>query len=207
MTSFDLPPNFHSDPESLLRRARAHLVSPRRSLSAAEPVIASSSAPRAMAQKTPCDYSAPSANQVPTGPEVNTGGENFEIKTGLITMVQASPFYGKANEDASAHLQQFLELCSTFVSRVYRKMLSGFIYFHSLSWGERSNGFMLTRLLWTLVTNVNSRSLGETSTVHSGVSAPRNGQLAHSSELLQRVDTCWYFVTSRIKSASARIPM
>ena len=30
-------------------------------------------------------------------------------------MVQASPFYGKANEDASAHLQQFLELCSTFV--------------------------------------------------------------------------------------------
>jgi hypothetical protein len=30
-------------------------------------------------------------------------------------MVQASPFCGKANEDASAHLQQFLELCSTFV--------------------------------------------------------------------------------------------
>ena len=43
-----------------------------------------------MAQKTLRDYSAPSANQVPTGPEVNTGGENFEIKTGLITMVQAS---------------------------------------------------------------------------------------------------------------------
>ena len=34
---------------------------------------------------------------------------------GLIMMVQASPFSGKANEDASAHLQQFLELCSTFV--------------------------------------------------------------------------------------------
>src|SRR6185437_1049260 len=30
-------------------------------------------------------------------------------------MVQASPFCGKANENASAHLQQFLELCSTFV--------------------------------------------------------------------------------------------
>jgi hypothetical protein len=30
-------------------------------------------------------------------------------------MVQASPFYGKANEDASTHLQQFLEICSTFV--------------------------------------------------------------------------------------------
>ena len=57
-----------------------------------------------MAQKTLYDYSAPSANQVPTGPEVNTGGENFEIKMGLITMVQASPFYGNANDDASAHL-------------------------------------------------------------------------------------------------------
>ena len=68
-----------------------------------------------MAQKTLCVYSAPSANQVPIGPEVNTRGENFEIKTGLITMVQASPFCGKANEDASAHLQQFLELCNTFV--------------------------------------------------------------------------------------------
>ena len=113
MTGFDLPQYFHSDPESLLRRTRARLVSPRRSLSAAEPIIASSSPPRAMAQKTLRDYSAPSASQVPTGTEVNR--ENFKIKTGLITMVQASPFCGKANEDASAHLQQFLELCSTFV--------------------------------------------------------------------------------------------
>ena len=105
MPGFDLPQNFHSDPESLLRRARARLVSPRRPLSAAEPVIASSSASQAMDQKTLRDYSTPSASQVLTGPEVNTGGENFEIKTGLITMVQASPFCGKANEDASAHLQ------------------------------------------------------------------------------------------------------
>ena len=40
MTSFDLPQNFHSDPESLLRRIRARLVSPRRPLSVAELVIA-----------------------------------------------------------------------------------------------------------------------------------------------------------------------
>ncbi|CAO2144454.1 unnamed protein product [Urochloa humidicola] len=32
-------------------------------------------------------------------------------------MVQASPFCGKANEEASAHLQQFQELCSTFTIR------------------------------------------------------------------------------------------
>jgi hypothetical protein len=68
-----------------------------------------------MAQKMLRDYSAPSAANAPVQPEVSTGVENFEIKTGLTTMVQASPFCGKANEVASAHLQQFLELCCTFV--------------------------------------------------------------------------------------------
>ena len=105
MTGFDLPQNFHSNLELFFRRVRPRIVPPQISLSAAEPVIASVSAPRAMAQKTLCDYSALSASQVPTGLEVNTGGENFEIKMGLITMVQASPFCGKANENASAHLQ------------------------------------------------------------------------------------------------------
>jgi hypothetical protein len=38
-------------------------------------------------EKTPCEDSAPSADQVPTGPEIKTGNRNFEIKTGLITMV------------------------------------------------------------------------------------------------------------------------
>ena len=104
MTGFDLLQNFTSNPESLLRRVRPRIVPPQISLSAAEPVITSLSASQAMAQKTLHDYSAPSANQVPTRPEVNTGGENFEIKTGLITMVQANPFCGKANEDANAHL-------------------------------------------------------------------------------------------------------
>ena len=158
MTGFDLPQNFHSDPESLLRRTRARLVSPRRSLSALDPVIASLSAPRAMAQKTLRDYSAPSANQVPTGPEGNTGGENFEINNGLITMVQASPFCVKANEDASTHLQQFLELCSTFVIKGVSQDAIWLHLFLFLSWGEQSNGFMLTRMLWILGTNVPRRS-------------------------------------------------
>jgi uncharacterized protein YggU (UPF0235/DUF167 family) len=63
------------------------------------------------------EYSAPSADQVPTSPKINTGNGNFEIKTRLIVMVQASPFRGKPNEDASTHLQQFLELCSSFTIR------------------------------------------------------------------------------------------
>jgi hypothetical protein len=41
---------------------------------------------------------------MPTGPAVNIGDKNFKIQTRLITMVQASPFYGLPNEDASAHL-------------------------------------------------------------------------------------------------------
>ena len=40
------------------------------------------------------------------------------------------------------------------LSRVYRKMQSGSVCFCFLSWGERSNGFMLTRLLWIFGTNV-----------------------------------------------------
>ena len=101
--------------ESLLRRVRPRVLPPQHTLSASEPVISAPAASNSMAQKTLRDFSAPSANNVPVVLDVSTGGENFKIKTGLITMVQASPFSGKANEDASAHLQQFLEFCSTFI--------------------------------------------------------------------------------------------
>jgi hypothetical protein len=57
------------------------------------------------AQKTLREFSAPSADNVLVEPSINIGAENFKIKTGLITMVQAILFYGKANQDASAHLQ------------------------------------------------------------------------------------------------------
>ena len=40
---------------------------------------------------------------------------NFELKSSLINMVQASPFCGKPNEYVNAHLQNFLELCDTIV--------------------------------------------------------------------------------------------
>ena len=76
-----------------------------------------------MAQKTLRDYSALSANQVPTGPEVNTGGENFEIKTGLITMVQANPFCGKANVDMPVLISSSSWSSTVLLlSRVYRKI-------------------------------------------------------------------------------------
>jgi hypothetical protein len=48
---------------------------------------------------------------------MNIEDGSFELKPALINMVQQSPFYGKASEDANAHLHHFLEICSTFTIR------------------------------------------------------------------------------------------
>src|SRR6185437_15285653 len=61
--------------------------------------------------------SVPPAANVATEPNVDVGDVNFELKSSLINMVQASPFCGKPNEDANAHLQNFLELCKTVTIR------------------------------------------------------------------------------------------
>jgi hypothetical protein len=119
MTGFDLPPNFTEDPETLVRKAQIHFGSPSRVLSKVDPpsLVPSESTPMAeVNEKTFREYSTPT-DQVPTDPVMNTRNGKFEIKAGLITMVQASPFCGKVNEDASGHLQQFLELCNTFTIR------------------------------------------------------------------------------------------
>ena len=113
MTGFNLPSNFNDNPEKLVRRVRRRTVPRQVFLSTVEPVTLVPR-PVIMAQKTLREFSAPSAANILTGPAINAGENSFEIRTGLITMVQASPFYGKANEDASAHLQQFLEICGTF---------------------------------------------------------------------------------------------
>jgi hypothetical protein len=57
-----------------------------------------------MANKTLREFSAPITENIHTIPQVNVGEDGFELKPTLITMVQASQFYGKAHEDASAHL-------------------------------------------------------------------------------------------------------
>jgi len=67
-----------------------------------------------MANKTLLEFSAPTMANIRTGSTVNVGDNGFELKPALINMVQASQFCGKAHEDASAHLQHFLEICSTF---------------------------------------------------------------------------------------------
>jgi hypothetical protein len=48
-------------------------------------------------------------------PTLNTNNHEFELKPSLINMVQATTFNGKAQEAASTHLQNFLEIYSTVV--------------------------------------------------------------------------------------------
>jgi hypothetical protein len=50
------------------------------------------------------EFSAASTENIRTGLELDTNDSEFELKPSLINMVQATPFSGKAHEDASAHL-------------------------------------------------------------------------------------------------------
>jgi len=67
-----------------------------------------------MANRTIHEFSATSAANVATVHDIINVDTHFELKPTLIMMVQASPFCGKAYEDANAHLQHFLEIYSTF---------------------------------------------------------------------------------------------
>ena len=111
MTGFDLPTNNVEDLEALIRRTRAKL----KKVSALEPEdnqIRRSLTPKfeAMANRTLREFSAPTIVNIRTGPTVNVGDNGFKLKPALINMVQASQFCGRAHEDASAHLQHFLEI-------------------------------------------------------------------------------------------------
>jgi len=114
MSGFDLPNNYIDNPEALLKKSRSHTASSSATLPAVEPVTPVPSATTKM-DKSLCDYSTPTVANLPIGPIVNTGTRNFELRTCLIMMVQATQFYGLPSEDASAHLQHFLELCDTIV--------------------------------------------------------------------------------------------
>jgi hypothetical protein len=65
--------------------------------------------PEAMPEKTLWEFSAPSIKNIRTWPTLQVNHE-FELKASLINMVQANPFSGKVHEDASTHLQNFLEI-------------------------------------------------------------------------------------------------
>jgi hypothetical protein len=141
--------NFVSDPKKILRKARSKLRSPdsRPTTSALEDSTARSLTPtfEVMENKSLREYFAPTPNNIHIGPTVAVGNAAFELKPALINMVQASQFCGKAREDANKHLQNFLEICSTFTIKDVLSDQSYFVYSHSHYWGERSNGFTPTK--------------------------------------------------------------
>jgi hypothetical protein len=71
-----------------------------------DPIDSTSLAP--MADRTIREFSALSNTKVPTGSNKTLGDGNFELKTALISMVQANLFSDRPNDDANAHLQRFL---------------------------------------------------------------------------------------------------
>jgi hypothetical protein len=124
MTGFDLPANYHSGPKSLIRKSRSSLSSPGSSGTHVQEIVDKFQGspppykPTLMAaQRYINDFSVPSSANIRTRLEMTIIDGSFELTPALINMVQQSPFCGKASEDANAHLQHFLEICSTFTIR------------------------------------------------------------------------------------------
>jgi len=122
MNKRHLPRNFVDNPEALFRKTRAKLK--KRSSTLQHEASSNQEDHRSftrnlpsvfevMANKSIHEFSAPTTVNIRTGPAAEIDG-NFELKPGLINMVQSNQFCEKAHEDASAHLQHFLEICSTF---------------------------------------------------------------------------------------------
>ena len=84
MTGFSLPENYTENPEKLVRRTRPGVVPPLAILQAQEPISEAPLVLEAMAEKTLRDFSVPSTANVATGPNVNIGDMNFELKSSLI---------------------------------------------------------------------------------------------------------------------------
>jgi hypothetical protein len=85
MSGFDLSNNDTDSLEALLRKNRSHTTSSA-TPPAVKPVTPIPSTTSHMA-KLLHDYSTPVVANMPVGPAVNTGTVNFELWTGLITMV------------------------------------------------------------------------------------------------------------------------
>jgi hypothetical protein len=90
MTGFDLPINYVDDPEALLKRTKAKLKKVS-ALVSKDNRIRRSLTPKfeAMADKTLREFSTPTTANIRTRPAVNVGDNGFELKSALISMVQA----------------------------------------------------------------------------------------------------------------------
>ena len=91
MTSYDLSTNYVDNPEALLKRIKAKLKKVL-ALGSEDNQIRRSLTPEfeAMANKTLCEFSAPTTANIQTRPTINVGDDGFKLKPALINMVQAN---------------------------------------------------------------------------------------------------------------------
>ena len=80
MIGFSLLENYTNNPERLVRRARPHVIPPLAILPAQEPIQEAPLVSEAMAEKTLREFSAPSTDNVATGPNINVWDVTFELK-------------------------------------------------------------------------------------------------------------------------------
>ena len=159
-----------------------------------------------MVQKTLQEFSAPSLDNIPTGPRfaVEEGIPEFELKSSLINLVQATQLSGKAHEDASAHLQNFLDIGSTIhINGVDKDVIQLRLFPFSLEgkarkwsythqdniniWTNLSDAF-LSKFFpigkTTAEDKNHSRSMGAFSRIQIRLSSPWNGHIVTYADLL-----------------------
>lgn len=100
MAGFDLPKNFQDNSDAFFRSVKLRVVPLQKALLTKKATIPASPSFKNMAEKTLRDFTAPSTDNVPVGPQINLGDGDFDLNTSLITMAQASPFCGRPNENA-----------------------------------------------------------------------------------------------------------
>jgi len=214
MTGFSLPENYTENPEKLVKRTQPRVIPPLSILLAQEPIPEAPVVQEAMGEKTLRDFFVPSTANMATGPNVNVEDVNFELKSSLINMVQASSFCGKPNEDANAHLQNFLELCDTIVIRcvaadVVKLRMFPFSLSGKVKQGERHRhlGQMLEGIPRKVLSTgqdecparedikfpadrdgIHLGSLGKAARIHHNLSSSWDGRMAHPPKLLQWAD-------------------
>ena len=87
MTDFSVTENYIENPEKFVRRSRLRVIPPPATLLEKKPSSKAPTVSEAMAEKTLREFSVPSTTNVATGPNVNVGDVNFELKSSLINMV------------------------------------------------------------------------------------------------------------------------
>ena len=147
MTDFSLPKNFIQNPEALLRKNRSRTSSSSATPPTNKPVASAPSELVEMAQKSLCEFSIPAVANVPTGPVVNVADKNFELRTGLITMVQGIPFCRLTMRMPTLTCSVSWSSVTLSSSRTSKLTSSGSGCFPSPLWERRSSGSIRTKRL------------------------------------------------------------